>query len=61
MVRQKELAERHYKVMSREHLRALPVGDLAARDCVLLMWIVGCHLVEGLELGEAWGFTASST
>src|SRR5512147_279295 len=40
MVRQKGLAERHYKVMSREHLRALPVGDLAARDCALFLWTV---------------------
>ena len=46
----------HYPVMDFEALAALPVKDLAARDCALFMWAVGSHLDEALKLGEAWGF-----
>lgn len=47
----------HYKTMSLEALMALPVGDIAGRDCVLIMWILQTHLKQALRLGEeAWGF-----
>ena len=55
MVRQKGLAERHYSVMSQADLTNLPIASIAASDSVLFMWIVACHLPEGLELGTAWG------
>lgn len=38
-------------------MAALPVGDIAARDCALFMWIVGSHLAESIQLAAAWGFT----
>lgn len=56
MVRQKGLAERHYKTLSLADIRALPVGDLAAKDAVLFLWAVDCMLPEALEVGRAWGF-----
>lgn len=56
MVRQKGLAERHYATMSLADIRALPVGDLAARDCVLFLWVVDCMLPEALECAAGWGF-----
>lgn len=46
-----------YATMGHEALKALPVGEVAAKDCALFMWIVDAHLVEALALGEAWGFT----
>lgn len=49
--------EDHYDVVSLEDLKALPVGDLAAKDCVLVMWVIGSHLDQAIELGRAWGFT----
>ncbi len=49
--------KQHYDVMTREELQALPVGDLAAKDCVLVMWITASNLLEGLELAKSWGFT----
>lgn len=49
-------AESHYPTMSTEALKALPIGDLAARDCALFMWTVCTHLPDALELGAAWGF-----
>lgn len=49
--------EAPYAVMTHEELAALPVGDLAARDCVLAMWVIGSHLEQALTLGKRWGFT----
>ncbi|MDZ7894189.1 MAG: MT-A70 family methyltransferase [Sphingobium sp.] len=49
-------AEDHYRTMTLDQLKALPVGELAARDCALFMWIVGSHLAESIELAAAWGF-----
>lgn len=50
-------AEDHYRTMDLAALKALPVADVAARDCALFMWIVGSHLAESIELAAAWGFT----
>lgn len=48
--------ENHYKTMTLAELKALPIGSLAARDCMLFMWFVDPLLPEALELGRAWGF-----
>lgn len=50
-------AEDHYSTMDLAALKALPVGDVAAPDCALFMWVVGSHLAESIELAAAWGFT----
>ena len=50
-------AEDHYSTMDLAALKALPVGDIAAKDCALFMWIVGSHLEESIDLARAWGFT----
>lgn len=52
--------EQHYKVLSIDDLKSLPVVDLAAKDCALIMWVIGSHLDQALELGEAWGFAYKS-
>lgn len=49
-------AEQHYECMTLEQIKALPVADLAAPDCVLLMWVTDPMLKYGLEVIEAWGF-----
>ena len=49
-------AEDHYPTMSFDEMAALPVADVAAKDCALFMWIVGSHLPEAIALAEAWGF-----
>jgi N6-adenosine-specific RNA methylase IME4 len=46
-----------YKTMTIDEMRALPVADLAAPDCVLIMWVIGSHLDQAIELGRHWGFT----
>ena len=32
-------AESHYPTMCLEDIKALPIGELAAKDCALFMWI----------------------
>ena len=44
----------HYKVMSLEDIKALPVRWLAAPDSALFLWVVDCKIPEGLAVGSAW-------
>lgn len=50
-------AESHYPTMSIEDIRALPVGELADRDCALFLWITFPMLLDALTVIKAWGFT----
>ena len=43
--------------MSFDELAALPVAELAARDCALLLWAYDPLLPRAFELMENWGFT----
>jgi N6-adenosine-specific RNA methylase IME4 len=51
----------HYDTASLDYLKALPVGDLAAPDCALFMWVLDTMVQEALDLGRAWGFTHKTT
>jgi N6-adenosine-specific RNA methylase IME4 len=46
-----------YQTMTEGELAALPVGDLAAPDCVLFMWACWPILPQSLRILDAWGFT----
>ena len=50
-------AESHYPTMSIEDIRALPVSELADRDCALFLWITFPMLLDALSVIKAWGFT----
>jgi N6-adenosine-specific RNA methylase IME4 len=50
-------AEAHYDCLSLDDIRRLPVGEWAARDCVLLLWTTDPLLEKALEVVRAWGFT----
>lgn len=50
-------AESHYPTMSIEDIKALPVSQLAAKDCILFLWITFPLLQEAWSIMEAWGFT----
>ena len=45
-----------YDLMSLDTLKALPVADIAAPDCLLAMWWVPPMPLEALAVVEAWGF-----
>ena len=53
-------AEQHYSCLTIDEIKALPVRDLAAEDCVLFLWVTDPHLRIGLEVMEAWGFRYST-
>ena len=49
-------AESHYPTMTIEKIQALPVSELADKDCALFMWIIFPLLKESLSVLSAWGF-----
>lgn len=50
----------HYSTMTIAEICTLPVADLAAKDCVLILWITSPHLRYGFQVLEAWGFQYST-
>jgi N6-adenosine-specific RNA methylase IME4 len=54
--------ERHYSTMAPAAIAQLPVAELAADDCALLLWVTGPHLAISTHLAviEAWGFRPST-
>ena len=51
-------AKHQYKsTMSVDELKAMPIDDIAADDCILVMWYVGSMPQEALDVVKAWGFT----
>ena len=49
-------AEAYYDCMSLADIKALPVAEWAAADCVLLLWTTDPLLPTALEVIRAWGF-----
>ncbi len=47
----------HYDCMDAQSIRDLNVGDIAAQDAVLFLWVVQAQLEEAFALIKAWGFT----
>lgn len=45
-----------YSSMTIEELMAMPVADIAADDCVLLMWVTGAFMMDAYDVAKAWGF-----
>jgi|SRR5882672_5371537 len=46
----------HYEVMRTEQVAALPVGELAASNCVLFLWATWPTLEDAFWVIRAWGF-----
>lgn len=57
---QTKSASRHYDLMRTEDIASLPVGKLAQKDCVLLLWATGAMLPHALDVMRAWGFAYKS-
>ncbi|MBK6887821.1 MAG: methyltransferase [Tetrasphaera sp.] len=53
-------ASEHYNLMSLEQIKGMPVGDLAADDAHLWLWVTNATLRHGYDVAEAWGFTVRS-
>lgn len=50
--------QKYYDVMSLDDIKAMRVGDLAAGDCLLLLWTCGWAIATGQaqDVARAWGF-----
>ncbi len=46
----------HYNVMQDEDLLAMPVHEIAAKDCLLYLWVPLPARMLGMEVLKAWGF-----
>jgi N6-adenosine-specific RNA methylase IME4 len=57
---QAKSASRHYQLMRTEDIAALPVRDLAQKDCLLLLWSTGAMQPQAFDVMKAWGFTYKS-
>jgi len=53
-------ASQHYSTMSLEAIKDLPVADLAAPDCLLLLWATQAQIDQALDVMRRWGFTFKS-
>lgn len=51
----------HYSTMSVDEIKGLPVGDIAAKDCILFLWVTNPKLWIGGEVMESWGFKYQTT
>jgi N6-adenosine-specific RNA methylase IME4 len=49
--------EAYYDCMTLNDIKALPVAEWAAPDCVLLMWATDPILEKAFDVIRAWGFT----
>jgi N6-adenosine-specific RNA methylase IME4 len=50
------VADAHYKTMSMDDIGALPIGELAAENCALFLWVCWPTLPEAIEIMKGWGF-----
>jgi N6-adenosine-specific RNA methylase IME4 len=50
-------ADAHYDTMTLADIKALPVAEWAAPDCVLLLWATDPLLPRALEVIQSWGFS----
>lgn len=48
--------QEQYDTMTLEEIRALPVADLAARDCILILWAWSPMLDDAVRLLADWHF-----
>lgn len=46
----------HYACTDLDWIKALPVGALAAKDCLLWLWATNPMLPQALDVLTAWGF-----
>lgn len=50
-------AENHYKTMSLQDIKNLPISSIADENCILFMWVTFPMIQEGLDTIKSWGFT----
>jgi N6-adenosine-specific RNA methylase IME4 len=51
-----KMGEAHYETRDTDWICGLPVGELAARTAMLLLWTTNTHLPDAFRVCKAWGF-----
>jgi N6-adenosine-specific RNA methylase IME4 len=49
--------QQHYPLMTMADIKALPVNNLADKNCILFLWVVDTQLFDAKDVIDAWGFT----
>ena len=57
---QRRSPSRYYKTMTLEEICALPVKEIAHKNCHLMLWTTQPHLQQSFDVLRAWGFKYSS-
>lgn len=57
---QRKSASRHYPLMMTQDIAELPIGELAQKDCLLLLWATAPMLPQALSVMTGWGFKYKS-
>jgi len=50
----------HYKLMTLEQIKAMPIADLCEENAHAWLWVTNATLRAGYDVLEAWGFTPRS-
>lgn len=50
------MIENQYPTMEIDDICALPIGDIADKNCVLFLWATSPKLPEAMQVVESWGF-----
>ena len=56
MSKTKRGAGSQYDELNIKEIKALPVSKIAADDSILVLWVPGSFLEEGMDTMKAWGF-----
>ena len=54
-------ADRYYTLMRTKDIMAMPVPNLAEKNCHLYLWVTNNFLKDGLKVMDAWGFRYVTT
>jgi len=49
-------ADQHYPTMSLSDIKALPVSEIADKDCALFLWTTIPFLRQSFDVMKSWGF-----
>lgn len=49
-------AEMQYPVLNIEKIKNIPVREIAAKNCILFLWVTWPLIADGLEVVSSWGF-----
>jgi N6-adenosine-specific RNA methylase IME4 len=52
---QRKSASQHYRVMTLDEIKALPVRALLKKNAIVYLWATGAMLPQALKTMEAWG------